>query len=447
MVSQELGRRKEQMPRAITRSDFLRFGGVGLASAALLGAAGCGNLSGDRKVVRFFTSTEETTILERAAIEIQVDRFQEQYPGIELQREAMLTDEQRRVIRPRLQSKEPPDVFSYDTGPGFGGVLAESGLLHSLEDAYKQNGWDIYDWAKQRATYDGRIYGVPDQVQEIIVYYNKDLVPEEPETLQDLIEIADELKGQGKIPFAFGDSEQWPAGHLFSIGVSNVLGREGLDEILYADGQWDTPEVERAIDLFFRDFVERGYYPEGVNAITYNAANTLFYSGKAAMLPTGTWLVPEIVQAVEDFSVGFFPFPSIDGSGISPPTGVGAGLFVAANAKNPGGAITFIDYLQRDDTARLVVEKLNTIPAHPVNTEGLDVPELFKRVLDDLSQSPQAEAFGYNIDVLTPQNFNEVMFSGFQQVLNGTRSSAEQAGALQEAWAQAKKQGKIATQQ
>jgi hypothetical protein len=38
------------------------------------------------------------------------------------------------------------------------------------------------------------------------------------------------------------------------------------------------------------------------------------------------------------------------------------------------------------------------------------------------------------------------MFTGFQEVLAGTRSAAEQAAALQDAWARAKKQGKIATQ-
>jgi raffinose/stachyose/melibiose transport system substrate-binding protein len=132
--------------------------------------------------------------------------------------------------------------------------------------------------------------------------------------------------------------------------------------------------------------------------------------------------VPEIVQAVQDVEVGFFPFPSIDGSGISPPAGVGTGLFVAAEANNPEGAIEFIDYLQQDDTARLMIEKLNTIPAHPVDTAGLDVSELFKQVLDDLSQSTEAGAFGYNIDVLAPQNFNEVMYTGFEQVINGARS-------------------------
>jgi raffinose/stachyose/melibiose transport system substrate-binding protein len=148
---------------------------------------------------------------------------------------------------------------------------------------------------------------------------------------------------------------------------------------------------------------------------------------------------------VQDFEVGFFPFPSIDGSSISPPAGVGTGWFVAADAKNPGGAIEFIDYLLENSTARLVIEKLNTIPAHPVSTHGLDVSDLFKRVLDDLSASPQAENFGYNIDVLAPQNFNDVMFSGFRKVLNGSRSPAAQAAALQDAWEKAKSAGDVPT--
>jgi raffinose/stachyose/melibiose transport system substrate-binding protein len=164
------------------------------------------------------------------------------------------------------------------------------------------------------------------------------------------------------------------------------------------------------------------------------------------MNPTGTWLVPEIVQTGQDFEVGFFPFPSIDGSGISPPAGVGSGLFVANEASNPKGAIEFIDYLLQDSTARLIIEKLNVIPAQPVDSKGLEVPELFKEVLEDLSASPEAQSFGYNIDVLTPQNFIKVMYTGFQEVLDGKRSPAEQSAALQDAWATAKKQGKIATQ-
>ncbi len=119
---------------------------------------------------------------------------------------------------------------------------------------------------------------------------------------------------------------------------------------------------------------------------------------------------------------------------------------MAKDAKNPEGAIAFVDYLLQDSTARLLTERLLTIPAHPFDQSGLDVPELFRTVLEDVSKSTEVGALGYNIDVLTPQNFNEVMWSGFQEVISGSRSPAVQARALQEAWAAAKKQRKPAAQ-
>ena len=42
--------------------------------------------------------------------------------------------------------------------------------------------------------------------------------------------------------------------------------------------------------------------------------------------------------------------------------------------------------------------------------------------------------FGYNIDVLAPPEFNEVMSSGFQAMLVGDKTAEQQAADLQAAW-------------
>ena len=113
------------MPRAVSRKDFLR-----LAGAALVGAAGCGgSLGGNKEVVRFLTGTEETATQERAVTEIQVDGFEEEHPRYTLERDATRFDESLKVIQSRLRSGEPPDVCSFDTGTGVGGVLADAGLV------------------------------------------------------------------------------------------------------------------------------------------------------------------------------------------------------------------------------------------------------------------------------------------------------------------------------
>ena len=66
--------------RAVSRRDFLKLGGAGLAGAALLGTAGCDGGQGGGEVIKYLTETPETTTLERAAIEIQVNGFQDQNP-------------------------------------------------------------------------------------------------------------------------------------------------------------------------------------------------------------------------------------------------------------------------------------------------------------------------------------------------------------------------------
>jgi hypothetical protein len=84
---------ERQMPRAISRKGFLRLGGVGLAGAALVGAADCSGSLSCNKVVKFQTIAEETSMQERAALEIQVDRFEDQHPKYALEREVTLADE------------------------------------------------------------------------------------------------------------------------------------------------------------------------------------------------------------------------------------------------------------------------------------------------------------------------------------------------------------------
>ena len=160
------------------------------------------------------------------------------------------------------------------------------------------------------------------------------------------------------------------------------------------------------------------------------------------MLPTGTWLISDLSQKAP-FEVGFFPFPSIDGSPVAPPAGVGSGYFVSAKSEKKQAAYEFLNWLQSDETAKKQTETFSTIPAFPLDTDALDVSPLFRQVITDLKESEDTSAFGYNVDVLTPANFNEVMFTGFQEVLNGQRSPEEQAQQLEAAWAKAKKSGDI----
>jgi raffinose/stachyose/melibiose transport system substrate-binding protein len=421
--------------------------GVGLALAlAACGGSDADSDGGDRQVTLKFLTGEAENARDQAAMDAVIDRFNDAHPGVRVKIEAVPVNDLRTVLRTRLVSGAGPDVFGYDAGSGYGGVLAKAGLVLPLDDAYEKNGWKIYPWARSRATYGGKTYGVPDSVEELGVFYNADLFAklgvQPPATIQDLEHIADLAKQQGLIPLAYGDKDGWPGSHLFSMAVSNAVGRQGLDRILYDTGRWDDPQVVSAIDVFFRQFADKGYLPTGANGIGYDDANALFYAGKAAMLPTGTWLVSDLAQKAT-FKVGFFPFPSLDGSTATPPAGVGMAWFVSAKSKHQAEAIEFLNYMVSDQAAKQRIETLSTIPAFNVDTSGLKVSPLFKEVLTDLGQAQDDQAFGYNLDALTPASFNDVMYSGFQEVLGGKRTPQQQAANLQAAWETAKQAGDV----
>lgn len=375
----------------------------------------------------------------------RVEEFNASQDNITVKRESLQTEQIRTVIQTRLSSGSI-DLFGYDTGPGFGGVLAKAGLLADMGPGYEQYGWEIFDWASSRCTYAGVVSCIPEQVEEVGIFYNKTMFDEKgyqpPTTLEEFQSIMDGFKADGVTPLAFGNQEQWPAGHQFSMTLSNLVGREGLDARLYGDAPWNDEAGVKAIDIYFKQFADAGYFPRDPNAVTYDDANAVFYSGQAAMVPTGTWLVAEITNNT-DFETGFFPFPSIEGSDVAPPAGIGRGLFVNNASKNKEGAFEYINWLlQPEQIKKWDLGTFNAIPALPIDTAGVEVSPLFGVVLQNLAEtSGETADFGYNIDVLTPANFNDQMFTGFQEVLGGQLTPQQQADALQEEYQKALEAG------
>jgi len=106
-----------------------------VAAAAVVAACGGDSGSSNKVTITFLTGQQESTRLEAQA-KADIDRFNETHPNIEVKRDSMDNDQLRTVLKTRLNSNNGPDVFSYDTGPGFGGVLAKAGLLEPLDKAY-----------------------------------------------------------------------------------------------------------------------------------------------------------------------------------------------------------------------------------------------------------------------------------------------------------------------
>ncbi len=384
------------------------------------------------------TFTEEG---QSAGMDKMIAKFQETHPNVEFQRDAQTIDNLRPVVQTAMGAENGPDIVYYDSGPGYAGVLAEAGLLLPLDDAYADKGWNdrIFSWTKDRVTFDGKAYGIGNELEFIGVYYNKAIFDElgvsEPKTYEEFVDICDKAKEAGYTPIAFADGPKWPAFHQFSIMANNIAGKDKLDAILFGDASWDDPDIVKAVQTFFVDMNEAGYFLKDTTAISYEDGNAVFYAGGAAMDITGTWLLSEMSNNAQDFEVGFFFFPSIEGKPVMPPGGMGSGYFVNAKTQYPDVAIEFLDFMFSEEGGKIWLEDLSIIPPITVPTADLNLTPLMKFAVDAVTTVP----LGYNIDVLAGDNFNTAQGDGYQAVLLGLKTPQELVTELQAAWEADKK--------
>ncbi len=371
---------------------------------------------------------------ELARLEDHLADFEES-SGIDVEVQQLDVDTMRTVLQTQLRAEDGPDVINWGSGPGLGGALAEAGLLYDLTDAYEENGWEVYDFARERVTYDGRVYGIPGELETVGLFYNTqvlaDLGIEPPRTLDDLRAACRTISEAGLVPMAFGDQEGWPGSHLLSMALSSALGADGMEALLSGERSWDSPEVVDAL-TFWQEANQNGWLGESPVSVDYDTMTAQYISGEAAMIPTGSWFVNDLAIGA-DFESGYVPFPAPDGEGVFA-SGLGSGPFVAANTDDPEGAIALLDFLASEEHGQWVVENLKSIPPRPVATEGLEVDPLLAQVLEEVSTlSEGGGQLGYNIDVLMSEGFNETMFDGVQAVLTGQSTPAEVAASLQAA--------------
>ncbi len=374
--------------------------------------------------------------------------FNAAHPNIKVTRESYQAEALQDVIKPALTSGTGPDIFYYNFGPGFAGVLANAGLLLPLDDAYAEKGWDqrVYGWTRDRGTFDGKSYGVANELEFIGIFYNKGMFEANgwavPQSWDELLDLCDAANAIDIIPMAFTDADGWPAFHMFSMMMNNQVGKERLAAMISGKEPWDNEDTVMAITRFFVEARDRGCFIDDVNSVNYDDGQSLFATGKAAMNPTGTWRVEALsnpTQTTED--VGFFFLPSLDGKPVVVPGGIGSGWVISSATEHPEEVITFLDYLISDEVGKRWVTEIKAVPAFPVDTAGLDVPELQAFALDIIGK--QAGSMGYNIDVLTADNFNKVMWDGFAAVLADARTPEEQAAALEAAMQEAIAAGSV----
>lgn len=245
------------------------------------------------------------------------------------------------------------------------GELAVNGLLAEL---------DLGDVAEEflpaalaAFTYDGALYGLPYATENVAFVRNTELVPEAPETWDDVKTISEGLIADGTSQYGYIIQDNDPY-HFFPIqtafgGYVFGLTEEGYDA---TDVGIDS-EGSLAAAEWLESMVSESLMPDGVD---YDVMHSLFGSGDAAMIITGPWAIPQI----QDFGVEFevSGIPEGPGGTAKPFLGVQGFMISAFSEKQLLAEAFLLDYVATEETMASLYSADPRPPAFLAVRESLD---------------------------------------------------------------------------
>ena len=269
------------------------------------------------------------------------------------------------ILRTRFIREDYPDII------GIGGdinysyyvdadILADVSDYPGLADV-KQSYLDILE--NLEITPKDGTYGVPYVANAAGILYNKDMFEEHgweiPESWGELIDLCEEIKAEGILPFYFGFRDTWtclaPWNSLaVDLAPADTCQRVNAGETTFSEEYVEV--AEKCLELV-------SYGPEDPFAYGYNDACTAFANGESAMYPIGSYAVPQILSVNPEMNIDSFVTPgNDDASKNTLNSGVDLMFAVTAECENKEAAYEVLDFLMEDANIQAYIDDQNAVP-------------------------------------------------------------------------------------
>jgi multiple sugar transport system substrate-binding protein len=348
-------------PRGLSRRDFLKVGGAGLAGAAFLGAAGCGGgeQAGGATEIYFTSAPDESGTTEKL-IDMFNDKNKGKYKVIFHQGNAD-TGQRFDKLRTQMQAGgEDLDVILGDVI--WTAQLAESDWISDLSDRFTESQRkEFLPGSVEAITYEGKTFGMPWFTDTGLLYYRMDLLQESgfdgpPKTWDELKQMTLKVREDAGLKYGFVFQ-----GAAYEGGVCDGMefiwthGGEVLDPDDPTRVLVDSPEAIAGLATE-RSMITEGISPEGVTVYKEDESAGAFLNGDAVFLRNwpyvyalvGTSEYPEL----EPEQVGVSELPSADGEPGNGTVG-DQPLYISSTATDPDAAWKFIQFLSAPEQQKI----------------------------------------------------------------------------------------------
>ena len=289
------------------------------------------------------------------------------------------------IMRTRFIREDYPDIigiggdinYSYYVDAEILADVSDYEGMDSIKDSYI----DIAE-ALEIVPTDGT-YIVPYVANAAGILYNKDMFEEHnweiPTNWSELIDLCEDIKAEGILPFYFGFRDTWTClapwnSIAVDLAPADLCRQVNRGEANFTDNYGEAAEK-------YLQLIEYG--PDDPIAYGYNDACTAFARGESAMYPIGSYAVPQILSVNPDLNVDSFVTPANDDSdGNTLNSGIDLGFCVTAACENKEAAYEVLDFLLEDENIQDYIDDQNAVPCKEGDFELASMLDGMKSYID-----------------------------------------------------------------
>lgn len=345
----------------------------------------------------------------------------EKFPNITLEVTKLPDENYYTSLKTKLASGECPDIILVQ--PMYAGQnsvidLAAAGYLADLSD---MKAVELAAAGAVSFMYDGKVYGIPNGVDVLGTYYNKDVFAannlEVPATWEEFLNCCETLKAAGVQPIVMGDKDNWVMQFgLYQIACNEIYAenpdydmqlRTGATHFT-DEGTWDK------VLTMYAELYDKGYVVSNSLGLSSAQAVQEFVDGKAAMIFDGAFDMASVsAEGAVTFERGFFPLPGTNGdtyAAMAP--AAGPAIYAQSKYINECKAILEVMYDGESDMYKANVDG-GVIP-----TYGYGSDELNPMYDSFMALYNQGKSF-YWCNQAWPAGVNDEMAAKFAEYIGG----------------------------
>jgi raffinose/stachyose/melibiose transport system substrate-binding protein len=327
-----------------------------------------------------------------------------------------------------------PDIW-FNWGGSLASAYNQAGLALDLTPRIKELKLDetLIPTAISLAEYDGKLYGVPNRLVSMSIFYRKDMLEKvgakEPTSFGELEAACERLKAAGITPFSLGGKYSWMTMRFTDFFIEHFAGTKLHDDLMNMRVSWDNEAVVKGFAKL-KEWQDKGYFNKGFLNVDPATDMQALYAGQAAMVFEVSSIDLRLKrEKIDPNTYGTFPAPS--GQTPKRVSGFQHQLQISAKAapEVQDAAILFATFVVRPDVAAANIGSIGGPSAVKGVMPGADTPN--QRLWADWLQGEVS--LYLPTDQALPQEIVASFFEAQDSVVLGSMTPKDAAKQIQDA--------------